>query len=121
MAKAIWDAIATIYFNGTYTPPVYDLKRQTHRLRQTGGSIETYYNNLQGLWQEIDFRRPNRMKCGFDIHEYNDIFQEDRVYIFLDDLGDRLDKARSDFRWLCFPPWSKNMLMSDAKISDKLR
>ncbi|KAI5329050.1 hypothetical protein L3X38_028447 [Prunus dulcis] len=31
-----------------------------------------------------------------DIKRYNDILQEDRVYIFLDGIDDRLDKARSD-------------------------
>ncbi|CAL8152254.1 unnamed protein product [Prunus armeniaca] len=36
------------------------------------------------------------MEYESDIKRYNDILQEDRVYIFLDDLDDRLDKARSD-------------------------
>ncbi|CAL8996270.1 unnamed protein product [Prunus brigantina] len=36
------------------------------------------------------------MKCEVDIKKYYDIIQEDRVYIFLDGLDDRLDKARSD-------------------------
>ncbi|KAI5344630.1 hypothetical protein L3X38_012507 [Prunus dulcis] len=65
-------------------------------MRQAGGSIETYYNTLQSLWREIDFRRPNMMEYESDIKRYNDILQEDRVYIFLDGLDDRLDKARSD-------------------------
>ncbi|BFG29133.1 hypothetical protein CerSpe_154070 [Prunus speciosa] len=66
-AKVVWDAIATTYFDGTDTFQVYNLKRRTHLLRQAGGSIENYYNDLQGLWQEIEFRRPNRMKCDSDI------------------------------------------------------
>ncbi|KAG8368504.1 hypothetical protein BUALT_Bualt15G0052500 [Buddleja alternifolia] len=65
-------------------------------MRQAGGSIEKYYNDLQGLWREIDFRRPNPMECASDIHKYNSIIQEERVYIFLDGLDDRLDKIRSD-------------------------
>ncbi|KAL6316149.1 hypothetical protein AAG906_015979 [Vitis piasezkii] len=55
-AKAVWDNIAITYFDGTDTSQVYDLKRRVTRLKQEGGSIETYYNNLQGLWREIDFR-----------------------------------------------------------------
>ncbi|KAK2989502.1 hypothetical protein RJ640_019601 [Escallonia rubra] len=66
------------------------------RLKQGEGSIETYYNNLQGLWREIDSRRPNLMKCEVDIQKYNSILQEDRVYTFLDGLDDRLDKIRGD-------------------------
>ena len=65
-------------------------------MKQAGGSIEKYYNDLQGLWREIDFRRPNPMKCAIDIKSYNSMLQEERVYIFLDGLDDRLDLVRSD-------------------------
>lgn len=92
----VWDSISTTFFDGTDTSKVYDLKRQVTRMRQAGGSIEKYYNDLQRLWREIDFRRPNPMVCAADISKYNAITQEDRVYIFLDGLDDRLDKIRSD-------------------------
>ena len=36
------------------------------------------------------------MKCGENILIYNSNIQEDRVYVFLDGLDDRLDKIRSD-------------------------
>ncbi|KAK3043583.1 hypothetical protein RJ639_002162 [Escallonia herrerae] len=94
--KAVWDAIATTYFDGADTLQAYDLKQKVTRMRQGEGSIETYYNNLQGLWREIDFLRPNPMKCEFEIKKYNSILHEDRVYIFLDGLDDRLDKIRGD-------------------------
>lgn len=54
-AKMVWDAIATTYFDWTDTSQVYGLKRRVTRMRQAGGSIEEYYNGLQGLWREIDF------------------------------------------------------------------
>ncbi|KAJ8622383.1 hypothetical protein MRB53_030912 [Persea americana] len=69
-AKQVWDSAATTYFDGTDTS--------------------------QGLWREIDFRRPNPMKCAIDIQSYNSILQEERVYTFLDGLDDRLDHVRSD-------------------------
>ncbi|KAK6932331.1 Retrotransposon Copia-like, N-terminal [Dillenia turbinata] len=75
---------------------VYDLKRKVTRLKQSRGPIEIYYNTLQGLWREIDFRHPNPMKCEVDIQKYNSMMQEDRVYTFLDRLDDRLDKIRVD-------------------------
>uniref|UniRef100_A0A2N9FXX4 Integrase catalytic domain-containing protein n=1 Tax=Fagus sylvatica TaxID=28930 RepID=A0A2N9FXX4_FAGSY len=92
-AKQVWDSIATTYFDGTDTSQVYELRRRVSRMKQAGGSIEKYYNNLQGLWREIDFRRPNPMKCADDIQSYNSILQEERVYTFLDGLDDRLDHA----------------------------
>ena len=95
-AKQVWDSAATTYFDGTDTSQVYELRRRVSRMKQAGGSIEKYYNNLQGLWREIDFRRPNPMKCAIDIQSYNSILQEERVYTFLDGLDDRLDHVRSD-------------------------
>uniref|UniRef100_A0A2N9EIQ9 Integrase catalytic domain-containing protein n=1 Tax=Fagus sylvatica TaxID=28930 RepID=A0A2N9EIQ9_FAGSY len=94
--KQVWDSTATTYFDGTDTSQVYELRRRVSRMKQAGGSIEKYYNNLQGLWREIDFRRPNPMKCADDIQSYNSILQEERVYTFLDGLDDRLDHVRSD-------------------------
>ena len=83
-------------FDGSDTSQVYDLKRRVARTRQYGGSIESYYNTLQGLWRKIDFWRSNPMKCAEDIQIYNSNIQEDRVYVFLDGLDDRLDKIRND-------------------------
>jgi hypothetical protein len=90
IAKVVWDNIATTYFDGTNTSQVYELKKRVIRLKQRGGSIETYYNNLQGLWREIDFRCPNPIECNTDIQKYNSLLQEHRVYIFLNGLDDRL-------------------------------
>jgi hypothetical protein len=95
-AKQVWDSAATTYFDGTDTSQVYDLCCRVTRMKQAGGSIEKYYNNLKGLWREIDFRRPNLMDCAVDIQKYNLILQEDRVYTFLNGLDDRLDKTMSD-------------------------
>lgn len=84
------------YFDGTDTSQVYELKRRVSRMKQAGISMEKYYNDLQGLWRKIDFRRPNPMLCAIDIQSYNSILQEERVYTFLDRLDDRLDHVRSD-------------------------
>ncbi|XP_022894054.1 uncharacterized protein LOC111408539 [Olea europaea var. sylvestris] len=70
-AKMVWDAIATIYFDGTNTSQVYGLKKHVTRMRQAGGSIEEYYNGLQGLWRDIDFCRSNPMECPAEIKIYN--------------------------------------------------
>lgn len=87
------------------------------RLKQAGGSLEKYYNDLQGLWREIDFCRPNPMTCQVDIQHYNTLVQEERVYVFLDGLDDRLDNIRSDvLQMKPFPKWSKHMHMLGGKL-----
>lgn len=95
-AKTGQDAIATTYFDSTDTSQVYDLKWRTHQIWPASASIETYYNDHKSLWQEIDFRRLNQIKCDSDIKEHNSNLEEDTVYIFLDGLDDCPDKARSD-------------------------
>ena len=85
-AKMVWDSISTTYFDGSDTSQVYDLRRRVTQLKQAGGSLEQYYNDLQGLWHEIDFQHLNPMECAVDIHKYIIILQEDRVYVFLDGL-----------------------------------
>ena len=54
-AKQVWDSVATTYFDGTDTSQVYELRRRVSRMKQACRSIEKYYNDLQGLWREIDF------------------------------------------------------------------
>ncbi|RDX99118.1 hypothetical protein CR513_17878, partial [Mucuna pruriens] len=55
------------HFYRSYTSQLFSLKKCVENTKQTEGPIELYYNTLQGLWREIDFRRPNPMKCAGDI------------------------------------------------------
>lgn len=90
------------------------------RLLQAGSSLEKFYTELQGLWREIDFRRPNPMEYATDIHHYNNLLQEDRVYTFLDGLDDRLDNIRSDVVQIRpFPSIEKPMLMFAGRLSGR--
>ena len=84
-AKMVWDSVATTYFDGTDTSQVYDLKRRVTKMRQVGGSIEKYYNDLQGLWKEIDFRRPNPMNCATDIQNIIQSYKKTESISFLMD------------------------------------
>ena len=45
-AKMVWDSIATAYFDGSDTSQVYDLRRRVTQLKQAGGTLEQYYNDL---------------------------------------------------------------------------
>ena len=74
--KEVWDAIAIIFFDGSDTAQVYELRRRVSRLWKNGGSLEKFYNELQGLWREIDFWWPNPMKCPKDVQLYTAILQE---------------------------------------------
>ncbi|RVW74496.1 Retrovirus-related Pol polyprotein from transposon RE1 [Vitis vinifera] len=62
--------------DGSDATQVYELRRRVTRLRQGSGSLEKYYNDLQGLWREIDFRRPNPMQCPADIQHFNNMLSD---------------------------------------------
>ncbi|XP_078153883.1 uncharacterized protein LOC144549006 [Carex rostrata] len=94
-AKEVWDAVATTFYDGNDKAQVYNLKKRVTRLKQSGRTIEEYYHELQGLWREIDYRRPNPMVHAEDITKFHEFVQESRVYTFLDGLDDRLDNVRA--------------------------
>ncbi|XP_078161983.1 uncharacterized protein LOC144557297 [Carex rostrata] len=94
-AKEVWDAVCTTYFDGNDLSQILDLKRNINQIKQVGGSIENYYTQLQGLWKELDIRRPNPMEHPGDIEKYKKLVQEDRVLVFLDGLDNRLDHVRA--------------------------
>lgn len=84
-AKQVWDSTAITYFDGTDISQVYELRRRVSRMKQAGGSIEKYYNDLQGLWREIDFRRSNPMKCAIDIQATTPFYKKSAYTLFLTD------------------------------------
>jgi hypothetical protein len=94
-ARDVWKAIATTYHDGSDEAQVYALNRQVNRVKQGGRAIEEYFDELQGLWQEIDFRCPNPMEYAVDIDKFNTFIQKMRVYTFLDGLHDTLDGMRA--------------------------
>jgi Reverse transcriptase (RNA-dependent DNA polymerase)/GAG-pre-integrase domain/Integrase core domain/gag-polypeptide of LTR copia-type len=95
-AREIWKAIKVTYFDGGDMAHLYALKKKEYRVKQSGVTVEQYYNFLQGLWREIDSRRPNSMICSVDIEKRNQELQEDRMVVFLGGLDDKLDGVRAE-------------------------
>ncbi|XP_078148486.1 uncharacterized protein LOC144543909 [Carex rostrata] len=94
-AKEVWDSVRTTFFDGDDLTQFFDLKRRVNRVKQGGCSVEVYYTQLQGLWKELDVRRPNPMTSPVDIEKYNYLVQEDRVLTFLDGLDVHLNSVRA--------------------------
>jgi hypothetical protein len=94
-ARDVWQALATTFYDGSDEAQVFDLNRCVSRIKQGGRAIDIYYDELHGLWQEIDFRSPNPMECARDIEKFNMFIQKTRVYTLLDGLDDRLDTIRA--------------------------
>ncbi|XP_070678048.1 uncharacterized protein [Malus domestica] len=69
---------------------------KSFRLCQKGRPVGVYYADLKSVWQELDQRRPIKMKCAVDLKTFREEIQIDRVYAFLAGLDDIFDKVRSD-------------------------
>lgn len=94
-ARDVWKALATTYYDGSDETQIFALNRKVTKLKQEEKIVEEFYDELQALWQEIDYRCPNPMDTPGDTDKFNLFIQKDRVYTFLDGLEDRFDTIRA--------------------------
>lgn len=94
-AKEVWDAVKRSYLDVSDSSQVYELMKKTFQLRQGGRPIIEYYTEMNSLFMELYYRRPNNMKCTTDAEELKKLRAEERVYIFLAGLDHNLDQASS--------------------------
>ncbi|KAJ8642093.1 hypothetical protein MRB53_018787 [Persea americana] len=93
-AKEIWDMAKQTYSISQDASKSYQLYCEVISVRQNGGSIVSYWGQLQKLWQEIDAIDDCAMKCKADIEIYTTRVNYQRVYIFLAGLDSQLDGVR---------------------------
>ena len=94
-AKEVWDAVKRSYLDASDSSQVYELMKKTFQLRQDGRLLTEYYNELNSVFMELDYRRPNDMECTADSEKYMKRITEDRVYMFLAGLDHNLDQVSS--------------------------
>nr|GEW79296.1 UBN2_3 domain-containing protein [Tanacetum cinerariifolium] len=95
-ARNVWLQVELAFFDKNDNSQLYQLKRKVIRVKQSNRHVQEYFKEFVSLWREIDFRRPNSMKCPEDIKKHNDLTQEDRVYVFLDGLDNYLYDIRGE-------------------------
>lgn len=95
-AYELWRGIETRYRSGQDGLQIFDLTVKANTFKQGKETRETFYSRLITIWKEIDVRVPNPMKCPEDITKYNEITQRDKLYQFLVDIDNSLDKERRD-------------------------
>ena len=102
--KAIWDAVATTYYDGSDFARVHDLTCQAFATTQAGKSLADYYARLKAIWQELDERDPNLMVCDLDIATHNKSQDKMRVHIFLNGLDSKFANAKGELLRQATPP-----------------
>ncbi|CAL9013295.1 unnamed protein product [Prunus brigantina] len=94
-AHAIWDAVSQTYSEGGCDAQIYELKRRIQATTQQGKTLETYFNSLQALWQELDYYQPCDMKCSNDTAALKKRIEKERTFEFLAGLNPDLDQVRT--------------------------
>ena len=72
---------------------VYELMKKYFQSHQGGRPFVEYYNELNSIFMELDYRRPNDMMCVTNIEKQKKHIAEDRVYIFLTGLDHNLNQV----------------------------
>ena len=87
------DVVKRSYLDVSYSSQVHELMKKSFQSRQGGCPLVEYYNELNSIFMELDYRRPNDMTCVADIKKQRKCIAEDRVYIFLVGLDHSLDQV----------------------------
>ncbi|CAL8170047.1 unnamed protein product [Prunus armeniaca] len=69
-AKEIWVAVKKTYYDGGDETYLFHLNKRVFIIKQNGAPIHKYYSQLQGIFQEIDHRRPIHKHCAADVTEH---------------------------------------------------
>ncbi|KAK0598285.1 hypothetical protein LWI29_033284 [Acer saccharum] len=92
-AKEVWDVVKRSYLDASDYSQVYELMKKTFQLRHDGRPLKEYYNELNSVFMELDYRRPNDKECTVNSEKYMKRISEDRVYMFLAGLDHNLDQV----------------------------
>ena len=89
-AKEVWDVVKRSYLDVSNSSQVYEIMKKSFQSRQGGCPLSEYYNELNSVFLELDYGRPNDMECTNDIEKH---IVKDRIYIFLTGLDRNLDQV----------------------------
>ena len=92
-AKEVWDAVKMSYLAVSNFSQVNELMKKSFQSRQGGRPLSKYYNELNSIFLELDYCRPNDMECTNDIEKLRKRTVEDRIYIYLAGLDHNLDQV----------------------------
>ena len=95
-ANEIWDAVSKTFYDGSDETQLFELKRKSFTTRQSGRPLPTYYNELIGIFQEIDVRMCAQGKDVNGVVSLHKHITRLRTHIFLAELDSEYNNARSE-------------------------
>ena len=94
--KEIWDTVSKTLYDGSDETQLFELNRKSFTTRQNGRPLPAYYNELIGIFQEIDARmcaQGENVNGIISLHKY---ITRLRTHIFLAGLDSEYNNARSE-------------------------
>ncbi|XP_019414052.1 PREDICTED: uncharacterized protein LOC109325900 [Lupinus angustifolius] len=97
-AKETWDDLRDRYYQGDMFR-IFELIGDIHSIREGNKSVSAFYNQIQGLWQQLDDYRPIapwqcELKCT-TIPVVKNYRENNYVICFLKGLNDQFSAVRS--------------------------
>ena len=83
------------YLDVSYSSQVYEQMKKSFQSSHEGHPLSEYYNELNSIFLELDYHRPNDMECANDNEKLRKRTTKDRIYIFLAGLDHNLDHVSS--------------------------
>ena len=75
--KEIWDTVAKLYSDVGNSTQIFELKSMLKEKKQGDKFVTEYYNELLGLWQELDAFQDYDWSCTFDSAKYQKMLNKE--------------------------------------------
>lgn len=96
IAAEIWRALKTVFVDEKNEVKIYTLNQKAFRIRQSGWPISVYFGEFYEIFQELDHYNKIAMTCEKDIKIYQELQEQQRVYIFLGGLDDEFEQVHGE-------------------------
>lgn len=94
LAKEIWETIKQTYFKIQDASIIFEIKTKNSSTRHGYFTVTEYYNNMNGLWLELDHYQDIKKVCSEHVTTLNQILERDKIVEFLAGLNTEFDHVR---------------------------
>ena len=94
--KEIWDAVSKTFYHRSDETQLFELNRKSFTTRQSGRPLPAYYNELIGIFQEIDVRMCGQGEDVNGIVSLHKHITRLRTHIFVARLDSEYNNTRSE-------------------------
>ncbi|KAL6198755.1 hypothetical protein ACLB2K_028544 [Fragaria x ananassa] len=95
-AKDVWEAVEKTFYDDSDETRIFELNKKCFAARQNGQPLPTYYNELVGIFQEIDQRIASQNNTVAGVVQEMTAMACMRVHMFLSGLDSEYDQVSGE-------------------------